>query len=232
MTFGAGEAHVFHVPEDLAMLQAGPPGICDLIRRFLVSWRVMEVAEALTANEVLAAEHRLGLRLPYALRWAFMHIGFDNRIVGRQDPFVHPQDLEVDTDGVLIYRIENQSCAAWGFPVADAGMDDPPVIWKSLQAGSEGRWLPYHERISVDLLEMVLNEAMLRPGATSCTGSLCPVFPPSFPNSCHWRFPNTHSGQHPKAHPWCGMERGTVLFDVTPTSGCGHSPGPQLPSMG
>jgi hypothetical protein len=25
---------------------------------------------------------------------------------------------------------------------------------------------------------------------------------------------------------------GTVLFDVTPTSGCGSSPGPQLPSMG
>lgn len=199
MTFGTGETSRFDVPEDLTLLPPDPAGVCDLVRRFLVSWHVMEVAEASTANtnEVLAAERRLGFSLPYALRWAFMHIGFDNRIVGQQDPFVHPRDLEVDEDGVLIYRVENQYCAAWGFPVVDASADDPPVVWKDLQAGSEGRWLPYHERISVDLLEMALNEAMLRPGVdvldmelvSGVPSELSKLVPLAIPEHAFWPIP-------------------------------------------
>lgn len=158
---------MFNVEEDLAALPASPDGVCTLIASFLRSWQVIEVGEAKgeAVEEVVAAEQRLALRLPYALRWALTHIGFDNRVIGNQDPIVHPRSLEVDEQGVLAYRLENQNCAAWGVAVADLGQADPPVLWKDLQAGSGDQWMPFQGRMSVDLLELAMNEAMLRPGA-------------------------------------------------------------------
>jgi hypothetical protein len=44
-------------------------------------------------------------------------------------------------------------------------LDDPPALWKDLQSGVGGSWKKYQDRLSFDLLELVIGESMLTPGA-------------------------------------------------------------------
>ncbi|MGC4896184.1 hypothetical protein [Micromonospora sp. DT31] len=153
--------------EDLTVMPSDPKAVCHLIRRFLANWQVLEVGEAPlpgAEEEVLLAERRLGFALPVALRWVFTHLGAENQVIGAQDPLVPPSLLRVDEDNVLVYRTENQNCASWGIRREDIGKADPPVVWKNLQADAEEGWLRYHDRVSVDLLEMSMSEAMLTAG--------------------------------------------------------------------
>jgi hypothetical protein len=160
-----GAALMFNIPEDLATMPSDAHGVCELISRFLEGWNVAAVnsPDPTALEDVAMAEGRLGLALPAALHWIFTHVGVDNSIIGRQDPFVHPANMAVDDLGVITYRIENQNCAAWGVRTGDITALDPPVVWRDLQ--TDGDWRPYHERLSIDLLEVALSEAMLLPDA-------------------------------------------------------------------
>jgi hypothetical protein len=153
------------VTDDLAAAPDDPAAVCRLIASFLESWNVMPTGSGIRAaeDEVGVAEQRLGFALPTALRWLFTHVGTDNAVVGHQDPLVQPQHLEVDDQGLVVYRVENQNCAQWGIRVGDIAQPDPPVLWKDLQNDED--WRPYQERLSVELLETTFNEAMLLPGA-------------------------------------------------------------------
>jgi hypothetical protein len=171
---------VFNIPDDLTTMPDDPVEVCALIRHFLVDWQVMEVdgVEPDAEEEVAAAESRLGFTLPVALRWMLTHVGTDNRVIGLQDPFVPPSALAVDDEGVLTYRRENQNCAIWGVPVSEIGRPDPPVLWNNMTTRATSIWAPYQQRLSVDLLEMALGEAMLLPGANTIhmdVGSQPPV---------------------------------------------------------
>jgi hypothetical protein len=104
------------------------------------------------------AERLIGLRIPSPLREIYHTMG-RNLVVDAQDPLLRPDRLSIDQHGMLVFRVENQQCAQWAVPSLCG--EDPPVYYMNLQADSEGQWMPYHERLSIDLLEVIMMESML-----------------------------------------------------------------------
>jgi len=103
-----------------------------------------------------AAAVRLGHELAAALREGYLQFGLRTDLTKSQDTLLSPEQLRVDSSGsVLVFRIENQSCASWGVRLADIDLDDPPVVVESGKG-----WTPYSERLSLALAEMVLMESM------------------------------------------------------------------------
>jgi hypothetical protein len=198
---------VFSVTGDLVELPDDAAAVCELISSFLESWNVTQpgLDLSLAENEVREAEYRLGLALPVALRWMLTNVGAGHNVIGRQDFLVHPRCLEIDDQGVLVYRVENQHCAKWGVRVDEIGYLDPPVIWKDLQAGAE--WCSYQQRLSVDLLEMVFNEAMLSPEANVLQTELASGAPPELDSLPRLAIPEHVFWPLPEGPPvrWYGM---------------------------
>lgn len=58
----------------------------------------------------------------------------------------------------MVFRAENQHCAAWGVAVADLARADPPVY---VRDEGRGGWEPFLDRVSVACVEMVLSEVLL-----------------------------------------------------------------------
>ena len=110
-----------------------------------------------TTEEVAAAEHRLGLRLPASLAAFYRLFGHRTDLTSNQDRLLPLACLRVE-DGVLVYRIENQGCSSWGIRVSDLGLADSPVVFD----GYPGRrpWRPFLESFSLAAAEMVLYEAI------------------------------------------------------------------------
>ncbi|MEV4497906.1 hypothetical protein AB0J84_19715 [Micromonospora arborensis] len=104
---------------------------------------------------VQVGEDRIGFALPAALREAYLLFGRRRDLTAAQDNLVWPQSLDVDPHGVLVFRVEAQSCASWGVPAWAIGQDDPPVV---VNVGDG--WVPYSDRLSVALVEMVMSESM------------------------------------------------------------------------
>ncbi len=159
---------MIQVPEELELIDRNPLRVCELAASFLLDWGVVPTVTLNRSYEarVDEAEVRLGFfSLPLALRWLFLsHIGSEHPVVGRQDPLVSAENLEVDDDGVIAYRMEKtkKNSARWGFRVDGQANSDPPVVWK--RAGRAGRWRAYTDRLSIDLLELTLSESMLISG--------------------------------------------------------------------
>ncbi|GGN85186.1 hypothetical protein GCM10010112_65350 [Actinoplanes lobatus] len=101
-------------------------------------------------------EDRIGFTLSAALREAYLLFGRRRDLTATQDSLVPPQSLRVDSDGVLVFRVEAQGCASWGVSGHVIHQDDPPVV---LNIGDG--WVPYSDRLSLALVEMVMSEAML-----------------------------------------------------------------------
>lgn len=110
--------------------------------------------DGVDAGWLQAAEKRLGVTLPAALREAYLLFGRRRDLTAVQDRLLSPDQLRRDADGVLVFRVENQHCASWGVS-AEAADDDPPVL---VRTGN--RWMLYSDRLSIALVEMVLSEAM------------------------------------------------------------------------
>jgi hypothetical protein len=111
--------------------------------------------DGVDADLIQLGEDRLGFALPAALREAYLLFGRRRDLTAAQDSLVWPQSLEVDPDGVLVFRVEAQGCASWGVSGQAVGQDDPPVVVKI----GDG-WVPYSDRLSVALVEMAMSEAM------------------------------------------------------------------------
>jgi hypothetical protein len=153
----------FDVGRELAAGIGGPEDAWRFIRSFAASWRtpLLEddgVAEA----ELDAAETRLGLRLPAALREAYRLFGRRTDLTSNQDVLLGPERLTLDEDGqALVFRTENQAVAHWGVPVAELERADPPVaIRVGLADRSAERWEPWLDRFSAACVEIVLSESL------------------------------------------------------------------------
>ncbi|GIF97539.1 hypothetical protein [Catellatospora citrea] len=107
------------------------------------------------ADRLQAAERRLGIELPAALREAYRLFGRRRDLTSAQDRLLSPDQLRCDADNVLVFRVEAQHCASWGVPAEAVDRDDPPVL-----VNTGDRWVPYTDRLSIALVEMVLSEAM------------------------------------------------------------------------
>jgi len=112
-----------------------------------------------TAEEVAAAEERLGLRLPASMAAFYRLVGRRRDLTSNQDHLVPLNSLTVG-DGELTYRIENQGCASWGIRVSDLGLADPPVVFGGYGDGTPRR--PFLGLFSLAAVEVVLSEALFR----------------------------------------------------------------------
>jgi hypothetical protein len=125
----------------------------DFVRRFVARHaEPLAPGDGCDEAELRAAEARLGLPLPEALRTAYGLLGRRPDLTRVQDRLLRPDQLEVD-DGVLVYRVENQHVTRWGIPLEAVTAPDPPVVYRVGEA-----WVPFVPRVSDAVVEMVLSE--------------------------------------------------------------------------
>ncbi|MFJ9697630.1 SMI1/KNR4 family protein [Kitasatospora sp. NPDC101183] len=140
----------------------GREGAWALVEGFAAHWgQPLGPGAGFTDAELDAAETRLGLRLPAALREAYRLFGRRADLTSNQDVLLTPDELYV-LDGALVYRAENQGCAHWGVLLEELGREDPPtVVRPDLFDKSEERWEPWEERFSTAAAVMALYEKAL-----------------------------------------------------------------------
>ncbi|OKJ06681.1 SMI1/KNR4 family protein [Kitasatospora sp. CB01950] len=108
-----------------------------------------------------AAEARLGLKLPAALREAYRLLGNRPDLTSNQDTLLPPEELYIDQD-CLVYRVENQSCAYWGIPLTALDQEDPPTVaWPDVAPSVQLEITPWTARFSAECLGIVLAEPLL-----------------------------------------------------------------------
>src|SRR4029450_4278942 len=166
----------FDLGQEVAASLGSSQGAWRFIRRFTQSWLTpLTDEDGWTEDDLRAAERRLGLRLPPAIREAYALFGRRQDLTSVQDRLLDPDQLELDVTGeVLIYRVENQSVAVWGVPLAAMEQPDPPVV--VARNFEDGSWEPFLERFSVGCVEMVLSESLFSaPGALSAHRDMDPA---------------------------------------------------------
>jgi hypothetical protein len=75
---------------------------------------------------VRAAELRLGLSLPKALREWYLLYGNLSDVWNVQDQFLPPDELSIHDGRVVVYR-ENQNVVRWFIRASDLDAPDPPI---------------------------------------------------------------------------------------------------------
>ncbi|MFE6054405.1 SMI1/KNR4 family protein [Kitasatospora sp. NPDC056446] len=137
-------------------------GAWTLVRGFAAYWgEPLGPADGFSDEELDAAERRLGLRLPAALRETYRLFGRRADLTSNQDVLLTPDELFL-MDGALVYREENQGCAHWGVLLADLGREDPPtVVRPDLADKSQERWEPWEERFSTAAAVMAMTEKLM-----------------------------------------------------------------------
>ncbi|QIQ04233.1 SMI1/KNR4 family protein [Streptomyces liangshanensis] len=132
---------------------------------FAAHWQQpLQPGDGWSEAEVEAAERRLGLVLPAALREAYLLLGRRTDLTSNHDTLLKPDELDV-LDGALVYRVENQGAASWGVLLADLDKEDPgTVIRPDLADKSRERWEAWESGLIVACVEMVMAEVVLFPG--------------------------------------------------------------------
>jgi hypothetical protein len=130
----------------------------EYIREFAAAWTApLGPGDGVSADVLDSAERRIGAELPAALREAYLLFGRRPDLTTVQDPLVPPGELGFDNSGnAVVFRVENQRCAAWGIAAADLSRPDPPVYVRH-----RGGWQPFLDRFSTACVEMVLSEVLL-----------------------------------------------------------------------
>lgn len=153
----------FDLGEELAGSLSDSGGAWRFIRRFAESWLTpLTDADGWTEADLRAAEERLKVGLPAALREAYGLFGRRKDLTSVQDRLLGPNGLVVDQAGeVLVFRRENQGCTCWGVPMARLDRPDPPVVfWLDARDPRQAGWRPFLERFSLACVELVLYESM------------------------------------------------------------------------
>jgi hypothetical protein len=136
----------------------------DFLRRFTEAWTTrLDESSGCDDEELTAAEDRLGLALPAAVREGYALLGRRDDLTSNQDTLLRPDQLHFDETGqALVFRVENQSVAYWGIAAEDLRLDDPPVIFQlDAPRGAHQPWRRFLDRFSLACVEMVLTEHML-----------------------------------------------------------------------
>lgn len=136
------------------------------------STRPLAADDGVTDEELRAAETRLGLPLPAALREAHLLLGRRPDLTSRHDALLTPDELYLDEDrGVLVHRVENQGCAYWGIRTTDLHLPDPAVLVRpDVAAPIAEHWEPWLEHVSVEITWILLAEAVM--GEGPCTDAI------------------------------------------------------------
>ncbi|MFD6953388.1 hypothetical protein A6A08_26050 [Nocardiopsis sp. TSRI0078] len=138
-------------------------GAWDFIRAYATHWvDGLDGSDGWGEADLDAAEDRLGLRLPAALREAYRLFARRTDLTSNHDRLLAPAELHVDTAGeALVFRHENQGAASWGILLRTLQEEDPAVLVRpDLADESVERWEPWTERFSACCIEIVLSESL------------------------------------------------------------------------
>ncbi|WP_308294009.1 SMI1/KNR4 family protein [Streptomyces sp. UNOC14_S4] len=106
-------------------------GAWAFIQGFAAHWTGADLGsdDGWTEAELAAAEKRLGVRLPAALREAYLLFGRRQDLTSNHDVLLGPAELYVDdVKEALVFRHENQGAASWGI-LLDSLQDDDPAVF-------------------------------------------------------------------------------------------------------
>ncbi|MQY10896.1 hypothetical protein SRB5_10090 [Streptomyces sp. RB5] len=142
-------------------------GAWVFVRGFTAHWTgALESGDGWAEADLVAAEERLGVRLPAALREAYLLFGRRRDLTSNHDVLLGPAELYVDAAGeALVFRHENQGAASWGVLLDSLRDDDPAVFVRpDLADKSAERWEAWLERLSLCFVEIVLSESLQADG--------------------------------------------------------------------
>lgn len=152
---------------DFAQRLANRQDRWSLFKDFVAEWYApLRDGDGYSAEELDAAERRLGVALPVALREWYMLAGRREDITARQNFLVSTEDLAVEKDsGLLEFLSENQQVVMWGLRPADLVLADPPV-WldaSGLYTTRRRELIRENDTLSEFALQMALLHTTLRP---------------------------------------------------------------------
>ncbi|MFI8423693.1 SMI1/KNR4 family protein [Streptomyces sp. NPDC085479] len=153
----------FDLVASLARGVDGRSGAWNFIQDFAAHWvRGLEDGDGWAEADLLAAEQRLGVQLPTALREAYLLFGRRQDLISNHDLLLDPAELYMDDAGeALVFRHENQGAASWGV-LLDSLQDDDPAVFMRLDMADKSaeRWEPWLEHLSLCFVEIVLSESV------------------------------------------------------------------------
>lgn len=187
---------MFDVIGELTEIPGDHFGVQSLIERFINSWcDPLDDKDGFAEEYLTPIEHDLRVVIPGALRSIYRTMGRREDLVSVHDPLLHPSNLRMDGPDMLVFREENQLCTSWAVPTTES-LDDPPVYYRDWG----GAWMPYQDRLSVDLLEMVISESALSSGRDIAFLEITPdishilgniLAPLAFPGHVFWPMPDS-----------------------------------------
>jgi hypothetical protein len=107
--------------------------------------------DGLNERVIMEAEHRLGIRLPDALREYYLLAGRFDRFNRAHNRLLRPEQWSID-NGKVVFLVENQAVIIWGVEATGSPPADPPVFQAVNEPGVPSRWELEHERCSEFLL--------------------------------------------------------------------------------
>ncbi|MFG2716575.1 hypothetical protein ACGFX2_39590 [Streptomyces goshikiensis] len=104
----------FELAASLAGGVEGRSGAWSFIQGFAAHWaRALESGDGWTEADLVAAGKRLGVRLPAALREAYLLFGRRRDLTSNHDVLLGPSELYVDdAEEALVFRHENEGAAS------------------------------------------------------------------------------------------------------------------------
>ena len=168
----------------------------SLLTDFVAHWapRPLQPGDGYTEAELAAAEARLGLTIPAALRELYRLLGRRDDLTSNEHPLAVPDELSV-VEGALVFRTENQGCCVWGVRVDDLDQEDPATVVRAdLADKSQERWEPWDAGLQASCLDLVMSEVLTAPGCTGFSDSSADVEHlttwcvelPGFSNDTRW----------------------------------------------
>lgn len=153
----------FELAASLAAGVEGRRGAWSFIQGFAAHWAgALEGSDGWAEADLVAAEERLGVPLPAALREAYLLFGRRRDLTNNHDVLLGPAELYVDdAEEALVFRHENQGAASWGILLDSLQDEDPAVFMRpDLPDKSAERWEKWLERLSLCFVEIVLSESL------------------------------------------------------------------------
>jgi hypothetical protein len=127
------------------------------IEGFAAAWaEPIEARDGWNHADLDAAERRLGVRLPDAVRDAYALFGKRPDLTSNQDWLLTPSELRLDGE-VVVFRRGIHAVTSWAASLDTA---DPAVVHET-----ERGWEPWLPHFSAACVELVLSEALFRDGA-------------------------------------------------------------------
>jgi len=139
------------------------------LRTFATLGTKLNKQDGCSSGKIAAAEKKLGLRLPIALRDYYFVAGRERSLNHAHNRLCALGDLEKHA-GKLVFMEENQCVVVWGVAASSKAGDDPAVYQGPIVDGEPSGWFLEQRKLSVFLVFMLHMQAAFG-GGMPCTAS-------------------------------------------------------------